>query len=314
MGECENYGVTISRFGDVDVLDVAQSLPTPEIGDNDILLEVAFAGVNPVDYKTRQGLGWGAEKFKSQFPAVLGFDMAGVVAKAGANSGFAVGERVAALSFDGGGYSRYAKVDATIVARLPENVSMQQAAALPTVGVTAYQIIKQAKLQAGQKVMLSAPAGGVGHILLQLLKQHDVEIVAICSSAKKAWVEAQGVSEVVDYTAITTFPDVQADLFIDLVGGDSGVQALAGVKAGGRVICVPSIHVPLLQEAGDARGLQVEKILATPNAADLTALLAMLSHKTLQVDIAAIFAWHDLAIAHQQLETGRTQGKLIIAL
>lgn len=307
-----NYGVTLSEFGAAEVLTFQPQLPLPEINDDQILLETHYAGINPVDYKTRLGLGWGAEKFKNQFPAVLGFDAAGVVAKAGANSGFEVGERVAVLTFDGGAYSRYFAVNADLVARVPDSVSLQQAAALPTAGVTALQLVNQANLQAGQTVLISAPAGGVGHLAVQLLKQLPVKIVAICSAAKQAYVKELGVHDCLDYTALESYPALDADIFLDLVGGEAGVKALAAVKQGGRVICVPTIHVPLLQQAGESRQLQVEKILAQPSAAALSELLAKLADHSLQIEIAETYPLTEIQQAHRQLEQGRTQGKIIL--
>ncbi|MGV6987971.1 NADP-dependent oxidoreductase [Testudinibacter sp. P80/BLE/0925] len=309
-----NYGATISAFGTADVLTLQPHLPLPEIADEQILFETHFAAINPVDYKTRMGLGWGAEKFKSQFPAILGFDAAGIVAKAGANSGFQVGERVAVLTFDGGAYSRYFAVNADLVARVPDGVALQQAAALPTAGVTALQLVKQANLQAGQTVLISAPAGGVGHLVLQLLKQLPVDIVAICSAAKQAYVEKLGVTRCLDYTALEVYPEVNADIFLDLVGGEAGIKALSAVKQGGRVICVPTIHVPLLQQAGESRHLQVEKIMAQPNAAALTELLAKLAQGALNIEIAATYPLAEIRQAHRQLEQGRTLGKIILDL
>ncbi|MGR6980457.1 NADP-dependent oxidoreductase [Testudinibacter sp. P27/CKL/0425] len=307
-----NYGVTLSEFGAAEVLTFQAQLPLPEINDDQILLETHYAGINPVDYKTRLGLGWGAEKFKSQFPAVLGFDAAGVVAKAGVNSGFQVGERVAVLTFDGGAYSRYFAVNADLVARVPDGVSLQQAAALPTAGVTALQLVNQANLQAGQTVLISAPAGGVGHLAVQLLKQLPVKIVAICSAAKQAYAQKLGAHDCLDYTALEHYPALDADIFLDLVGGEAGVKALAAVKQGGRVICVPTIHVPLLQQAGESRQLQVEKILAQPSAAALSELLAKLADHSLQIEIAETYPLTQIQQAHRQLEQGRTQGKIIL--
>ncbi|MGR3807011.1 NADP-dependent oxidoreductase [Pasteurella testudinis] len=309
-----NYGVTISEFGAPEVLTLQAHLPLPQINDNQVLIETHYAAVNPVDYKTRLGLGWGAEKFKAQFPAVLGFDAAGVIAQAGSNSGFQVGERVAVLTFDGGAYSRYFAVNADLVARVPDGVSLQQAAALPTAGVTAYQLVKQADLQAGQKVLVSAAAGGVGHLLIQLLRRLPLEIIAICSPTKQAYLQTLGVSRFLDYTALQSYSPLAADIFLDLAGGEAGVKALSAVKDGGRVICVPTIHVPLLQQAGESRGLQVEKILAQPNAADLSALLALLARQQLQIEIADSYPLSQIQAAHRTLEQGRTQGKIILDL
>ncbi|PJG84971.1 NADP-dependent oxidoreductase [Conservatibacter flavescens] len=310
----ENYGVTISAFGDEKVLQFQPHLVMPTISETQVLIENHIAGLNPVDYKTRLGLGWGAEKFKQHFPAVLGFDFAGIVVQAGRKSGFQVGERVAALSFEGGAYSRYAQVEANLLARLPENVSFEQAGALPTAGITAYQLVQQAQLQPKQTVLISAPVGGVGHLLVQLLAQQGVNIVAICSPNKAKLAHSLGAQAVLDYTNLSVFPDLQADLFIDLVGGEAGVKALRAVKQGGRVICVPTIHVPLLQEAGESRGLIVEKMLAQPNALDLSVLLELVSKQKLQVLIEKIYPIQDIQQAHHDLAKGKTVGKLLLTL
>lgn len=310
----QNYGVTISAFGEADVLQFQPQLAMPTISADQVLIENHFAGVNPVDFKTRKGLGWGAEKFKSQFPAVLGFDLAGIVVQAGAESGFNVGERVAALTFDGGAYSRYVTVNADLVARVPKAVSLQQAGAMPTVAVTALQILKQANVSAGQKIVMSAPLGGVGHLLLQLLAKENVDITVICSEAKQQQALALGANHTVDYHHPHAYPDLNADLFIDLVGGESGVAALKMVKKGGRVICIPTIHVPLLQQAGAEQQLLVEKMLAVPNRQDLETMLNDLAENRLYLKIAQVLPITDIQQAHRQLESGRTSGKFVLDL
>ncbi|OBW92156.1 quinone oxidoreductase [Gallibacterium genomosp. 3] len=309
-----NYGATISEFGEADVLVFQPELPMPAISEQQVLIENHFAGINPVDFKTRKGLGWGAEKFKSQFPAVLGFDVAGIVAKAGKNSGFQVGDRVAALTFEGGCYARYVAVNADLVTKVPESVSLTEAGAMPTAAITAYQIVKQANLQAGQHILVSAPLGGVGHLLLQLLAQHQVKISVICSPAKNQAALKLGAMQCFDYHHPEQYPDLQADLFIDLVGGDSGVAALKMVKTGGRVICIPTIHVPLLQQAGAEQHLLVEKMLAVPNRDDLATMLGYLADHRLQLQIAQVFPISQIQQAHRALESGRTQGKIVLDL
>lgn len=310
----QNYGVTISQFGEADVLTYQENLPLPTINDHQVLVEVHFAGINPIDFKTRKGLGWAAEKFKSQFPAILGFDLAGIVVQAGANSGFQVGDKVAALTFAGGAYSRYVAVDSDLVAKVPDTVTLAQAGAMPTAAVTAYQILQQANPQPKQHVLLSAPLGGVGHLLLQLLATQDITISVICSPTKNDTARKLGADQCFDYHHPEQYPDLQADIFIDLVGGESGVAALKMVKKNGRVICIPTIHVPLLQEAGAQQQLQVEKMLAVPNSADLTNMLNRLAEHSLTLQIAKIFPIQEIQSAHRLLETGRTQGKIVLAL
>ncbi|MFC0323778.1 NADP-dependent oxidoreductase [Gallibacterium melopsittaci] len=310
----QNYGATISQFGEADVLTFQEHLPLPEISPHQVLIENHFAGINPVDFKTRKGLGWGAGKFKSRFPAVLGFDVAGVVIQAGSESGSNIGDRVAALTFEGGCYARYVAVDAALVANVPEQVSLVEAGAMPTVAVTAYQILQQANLQPDQHILLSAPLGGVGHLLLQLLAKQPVKISVICSKAKSEAALALGATQWFDYHQPENYPDLQADLFIDLVGGESGVSALKMVKKGGRVICIPTIHVPLLQQAGAEQQLIVEKMLAVPNPDDLATMLGYLADNTLHLQIAKIFPIKEIQTAHRLLETGTTLGKIVLDL
>lgn len=309
-----NYGVSIAKFGGVEVLAFQTELAMPTVGEGQVLVENHFAAVNPVDFKTRMGLGWAAEKFKQHFPVILGFDFAGVVKQADPTTGLQTGDRVCALSFNGGAYSRYVVAEANLLAKIPDNISFAQAAALPTAGVTALQIIKQANLQVGQHIVLSAPLGGVGHLLLQLLKQHNVTVSVLCSTAKMAQARALGADNCFDYTDPASYPQLEADLFIDLVGGNAGVSALSMLKPQARVICVPTIYVPLLQQAGVERGLQVEKILVEPNACDLQHLLTQLSQQQIQLHIAHIFPIREIREAHQLLETGRVSGKILLDL
>ncbi|UJF23785.1 NADP-dependent oxidoreductase [Suttonella sp. R2A3] len=303
--------VTIAEFGAPSVLTFNTSASVLEISDGQVLIENHFAGVNPVDCKTRAGLGWGAKYFEPLLPAVIGFDCAGVVVES-RDDRFQTGDRVCALSFAGGTYAQHVAVDGDLLARVPESVDLREAGALPCAGTTAYQLIKQANLQGGEHVVMSAPAGGVGHLALQLLRDKNIRLTLIASAEKRALLGDPSDVDWIDYHAQDTFPALEADLLLDLVGGDAAVQALDTLKANARVICLPSIHVPLLQEAGAARGLQVEGFMVKPNADDLDALVQLLANKQLHVHIAETYPLSEASSAHTAQESGRTFGKIVL--
>lgn len=317
--------VTITQFGEADVLKYQDNLPMPTIEAGQVLVKVAYAGINPVDYKTRQGLGWGAQSIKNnQFangePAILGFDVAGTVV-ASESSDFQVGDRVAALNFAGGCYAQYAVVAADVLAKVPDAVDLEVAGGLPCVGITAKQMLDFAAIQDGDHVVMSAPAGGVGHLTLQLLMhniaENNVKVTVICSPEKyqkiAALINTDKLAGWIDYTKDEAFPNLDADILLDLVGGAAGERALSVVKQGGRVVVLPSIWAEKLKEAGADKQLDVEGFIAKPNAEDLSAVLNDIADGKLQLQIQATYPLAQTQQAHKDLEQGDSFGKLILA-
>lgn len=316
--------VTITKFGEAEVLNYQDNLPMPTIAEGEVLIKVAYAGINPVDYKTRQGLGWGAENIKNkQFandePAILGFDVAGTVA-ASNSADFKVGERVAALNFAGGCYAEYAVVAAEVLAKVPEAVDLKVAGGLPCVGTTAKQMLDFAAIQDGDHVVMSAPAGGVGHLNLQLLMhkvaENNVKLTVICSPEKyqkiSELVDTSQLAGWIDYTKDEAFPNLDADILLDLVGGDAGKRALTVVKQGGRVVVLPSIWAEKLKEAGADKQLDVQGFIAKPNAKDLSAVLNDVAEDKLKLHIQKTYPLAQTQQAHKDLEQGDSFGKLIL--
>lgn len=316
--------VTLTQFGEADVLNYQDNLPMPTIAEGEVLVKVAYAGINPVDYKTRQGLGWGAENIKNkQFandePAILGFDVAGTVA-ASNSADFKVGERVAALNFAGGCYAEYTVVAADVLAKVPEAVDLEVAGGLPCVGITAKQMLDFAAIQDGEHVVMSAPAGGVGHLTLQLLMhkvaENNVQVTVICSPEKyqkiSELVDTSKLAGWIDYTKDEAFPNLDADILLDLVGGDAGKRALAVVKQGGRVVVLPSIWAEKLKEAGADKQLDVQGFIAKPNAKDLSAVLNDIAEDKLKLHIQKTYPLAQTQQAHEDLEQGDSFGKLIL--
>ena len=316
--------VTITKFGDAEVLTYHHDRPIPELKTNEVLIKIACAGINPVDFKTRQGLGWGAEKIKTnQFahgePAVLGFDLSGEVIASESNH-FQPGDKVAALTFNGGCYSQYNAVEAELLAKVPESVDLKLAGALPCVGITAKQLIDFAEIKQGEHVVMSAPAGGVGHLALQLLMQkiadQDIKLTLICSAQKyqklEALIDTSKLEGWIDYTKEDDFPELQADLLLDLVGGEAGIKALKVVKAQSRVVVVPSIWADKLKEAGSDKNLQVKGFIAQPNANDLAVMLNKLADGDIKLQIQSEYPLAEAAAAHRELEQGDSFGKIIL--
>lgn len=315
--------ITITEFGEPQVLHYQKDVAVPKIGDNQVLVKIAYAGINPVDYKTRQGKGWGAENIKdNQFannePAILGFDMAGEVI-ASNNPEFAAGDKVAALNYQGGCYAEFNVVDADVLAKVPDSVDIKTAGALPCVGTTAYQSIKDAQIKSGEHVVMSAPAGGVGHLMVQMLANEvdnlGIKLTVICSPGKykrlEQLIDTSKLEGWIDYTKDNEFPELNADVLFDLVGGDAGVHALSVLKEDGRVVVLPSIWVDKLKSEGPD-SLDIEGFMSKPNSEDLTAVLKQLADNKLKLVIQSTYSLADTAKAHQQLETGDSFGKIVL--
>lgn len=319
----EQHAVVITKFGDPDVMSYQDNVAIPSLKDGQVLVKIAAAGVNPVDYKTRQGKGWGADniqkaKFDFDDAAILGFDLAGEVI-ASQSDRFSVGDKVAALNFDGGCYSEFAAVDDNLLAKIPENVSLTQAGALPCAGQTALQFLDFADIKPNSHVVMNAPAGGVGHILIQLLtqkaKQDDLKVTVICSPEKyqklDKLIDKNNLASWIDYTK-DDFPELNADVLLDLVGDDAGVQALTTLKSGAHVFVLPTIWAEKLKKAGTDKNLSVEGFAVTPSGDIMAQILQQLADGKIKLHIDKEFALSEVMAAHKALEQGDSFGKIVL--
>jgi len=318
------HAVQIREFGEPEVMTYQDGVAMPALKDNQVLIQVAYAGINPVDYKTRQGKGWGADAIqKNNFdkgePAILGFDVAGIVVKSNSDK-FMIGDDVAALSFDGSCYAEYVAIDADLLAKVPESVTLEQAGALPCIGQTALQFVEFANIKNAEHVVINAPAGGVGHLAIQFLLKKvasdNIKVTLICSPEKYAkldkLIDKSKLEGWIDYTKDQDFPDLQADVLMDLVGDDAGVRALSTLTSGGRVKVLPTIWVDKLKAAGSNKNLSVDGYAVKPNGEDMAKVLQDVADGTLILQIQQTYPLSEVVAAHRELEKGDTFGKIVL--
>lgn len=320
------HAVLINEFGAPEVMYYQEGVLVPKPKDNQVLVKVAYAGVNPVDYKTRQGKGWGADTIQKTYfdndqPAILGFDLAGTVAKSNSDT-FAVGDKVAALSFNGQCYAEYVAVEAELLAKVPKSITLEQAGALPCVGQTALQFVDFADIKAGEHVVMNAPAGGVGQLVIQLLMDRvikdSLKITVICSPDKydklDQLIDKNKLAGWIDYTKDDDFPDLQADVLLDLVGDNASVRALDVLKPDARVLVLPTIWVDKLKAAGSDKTLSIEGYAVKPNGQDMARILQKIAEGKLTLQIQQTYPLSQVVDAHTDLQKGDTFGKLVLAV
>lgn len=318
------HAVLIKEFGAPEVMQYQDGVAMPSLADEQVLIEVAYAGINPVDYKTRQGKGWGAEaiqnnKFDKNEPAILGFDVAGTVVDSRSDK-FAIGDQVAALSFEGSCYAEYVAVDAKLLAKVPNPVTLKQAGALPCIGQTALQFVEFADIKKGEHVVINAPAGGVGHLAIQLLMDKvdndDIKVTVICSPEKydklADLIDKDKLAGWIDYTKDAAFPDLQADVLLDLVGDEAGVRALSVLKPAARVFVLPTIWVDKLKAAGEQKQLTVTGYKAQRSGDDMARVLQLIADDKLHLKIQSVYPLSDVVAAHHELQKGDAFGKIVL--
>lgn len=306
--------ISQETLGGPDVLELVEtSRPAP--APTEVLVRVTAAGVNPVDWKVRKAGG-----FLGQPPFTLGWDVAGVVEELGYGvTRFAVGDRVFGMPRfpkEAAAYAEYVTSPSRQLARTPDRLSDVEAAALPLAGLTAWQaLVETAEVQAGQKVLVLGAAGGVGHLAVQIAKARGAYAIGTASSGKHEFLRMLGIDEAVDYTSEWVGERVRdVDVVLDLVGDDTSPGVLSLVREGGLFITAPSgAGVERLRELAGGR-VRITGILVEPDRAGLESLAALVADGALRPHVAATFPLADAARAHEQSETGRTQGKLVLTV
>ena len=312
--------ITLDRFGGRDVLKLTNQ-PLPEIGPQDILIHVKAAGVNPVDWKIREGLLQG--RLPHQFPIILGWEASGVVKKVGEKvTRFKMGDPVMSYTrkdvIQGGAYAEYVSVPEKNATKKPENLSFEEAAALPLAGLTAYQSLFDAlKLKSGETILIHAGAGGVGGFAIQLAKNTGAHIITTASSYNHEYVRSLGAEVVIDYNKENfaeiidqKFPN-GLDTVYDTYGEPVQDKSISILKKGGRfcsILEIPNADIYKNQ------GYKISYVFVSPNAVQLEELGELACKGRLKITITHIFPLEEAKRAHEQSETGHTRGKIILTL
>lgn len=311
----ENTKIVIPEFGKPEVLDfVTAEIPSPKKGE--VLIKVYFAGLNPIDVKTRAGLGWAAAQNKDNLPWTPGYDVSGKVLAIGDDcQRFSKGDTVAALigfPLMAGGYSQYVCVPEDELSLVPDAVTLEAAAALPVAAQTAAQALNMAEVKANDTVLILAGAGGVGHIAVQIAVAAQAEVYTTCSEANLDYLANLGAHAINYQFAPVSERLSDIDVLIDLVGGDVALDALKCLKDNARVVTIPTITKELICEKATMLGFSATGMLVEPNPEQLDAMLYMVSVGLLKVDVQPAISYTNVVEAHHKIDTGHTRGKIVL--
>ncbi|EIE1226656.1 NADP-dependent oxidoreductase [Vibrio vulnificus] len=311
----ENKQIVITEFGGPDVLAIRSSqMPEPKPGQ--VVIKVYFSGINPIDVKTRAGLGWAAAQNKDKLPWVPGYDISGKVISCGENAErFVIGDTVAGFvgfPLEGGGYSQYLCVEEDALSLVPGSVTLEAAAVLPLAGQTAAQALNKAQVKEGERVLILAGAGGVGHLAVQIAVAAKAEVYTTCSERNLDYMATLGAHAINYQFAPASERLSDVDVLIDLVGGDVALDALKCLKDNARVVTVPTLSAEMICEKAKLLGFEATGMLVDPDPQQLDTLLYMVGVGLLKTEIQRIYPMHEVSDAHKQIETGHTRGKVLL--
>lgn len=304
---------TQTELGGPEVLRI-EEVPRPTPGPAEVLVKVHAAGVNPTDWKHRQ-----AGRFLGQPPFTIGWDVSGVVEETGLGVAVHhVGDEVFGVlryPFGNGAYAEYVVAPARTFVRKPANLTHTEAGAVPLAAMTAWQaLVDVAQVSQGDRALIHAGAGGVGHFAVQIAKARGAQVIATASAPKHDLLRSWGADEVIDYRS-TDFTEVidEVDVVLDPIGGDYGPRSAGLLAAGGTIVslAVANIHPDLAQIAND-RGGRSEVIVVEPDWNGLTQIAELIEAGAITVHLDGVFSFEEAAAAHRAGETDGTTGKLVL--
>ncbi|MFE2140775.1 NADP-dependent oxidoreductase [Streptomyces sp. NPDC059456] len=307
-------------FGGPEVLRI-QQVPRPVPLPTEVLVRVHAAGINPVDWKTRSGSGMAG--LLGGPPFTLGWDVSGVVEEVGFGvTTLKAGDEVYGMPWfprAANAYAEYVTAPARQFALKPTTLDHVHAAAVPLAALTAWQaVVDTAHLHAGQRVLVTAAAGGVGHFAVQFARHLGAHVIATASTARHPWLRELGADETIDYTS-TRFEDVgvEVDVVIDLVGDAhdrTSTRSLKVLRPGGLLVAIPAGVSPGLAQAAEAAGMRVTPFLVEPDGAALTTIADLIDAGHVAVEVEETFPLEQAGAAHARGEAGRTRGKLVLTV
>lgn len=310
--------MTFSEAGGPDVLTLNE-IDRPVRVNAEVLIRVMAAGVNPIDAKTRAGKG--AFAGIRSFPAVLGNDFSGVVEEAPYEAyPFQPGTEVYGMGMVprmSGAYAELVSATSMSVVRKPASLSHVEAAGVPLAALTAWgMVVETAKAHEGQRMLIHAGAGGVGHFAVQFASYFGAHVIATSSQRNSSWLRDLGAAEVIDYTAAPFEAQVSdVDAVIDLIGNvhdDTATRSLATLRPGGLIVNGPTGSWPTMMQDANAAGVRATGYRVAPDGTTLAVISRLIDAGDIRVFIDRVFDLEDAAAAHEAIESGHTRGKLVL--
>ena len=310
----------INGFGGADRLEMAE-VATPEAQPDEILIRVAYAGVNPVDWKIREGMLEGL--FPHRFPLILGWDAAGTVAALGTKAaGFQVGDKVYAYCrtpiVQWGTYAEYVAMASSAVAPMPANLTFAQAAAIPLTALTSWQaLFDTGQLKAGQSVLIHAGAGGTGGMAIQLAKHSGATVFTTASAGNHQYVRSLGADHVIDYQRESFVEVIKnrspggVDLAYVTVGGDVLRNSYRVVKPGGALVTI--VEAPDVEEARRL-GIRATFVFVEPNGTQLREITRLIETGIVRPPEITEMNLEEAPRAHELSQAGHMRGKIVLKI
>ncbi|WP_335977204.1 NADP-dependent oxidoreductase [Acinetobacter calcoaceticus] len=325
----------INRYGHIDDVQVGEH-PKPSLSKDAVLVKVHAASINPLDIRVLEG------EFKAilpvKFPFILGSDFAGTVVEVGSNvTQFKTGDEVYAKIDLNGAFAEYTVVQQSSLALKPQNISMELAASLPLVALTAWQaLVEIAKVQPGQKVLIHAGSGGVGSIAIQLAKSLGAIVATTTSGKNTRWVRELGADIIIDYKTADFEQELKDyDVVLDTQGGKTLEKSLNVIKRGGRIIsisgppdqafaeavnpnrflkCViPLLSWPIRHKA-KKRGITYSFLFMQPNGQQLSKITELVEAGKIKPIVDQTYDFAQIKEAFQYVNTGRSKGKIVLKI
>ncbi|MFI5953725.1 NADP-dependent oxidoreductase [Cryptosporangium sp. NPDC051539] len=306
--------ITQQELGGPEVLTVADA-PAPRPLPTEVLVRVRAIGLNPLEARLRAG----EFPLLGKPPFVLGWDISGVVDEAPQTWRFRPGDEVFGMPLFprvAGGYAELVSAPALHLVRKPAGLSHVEAAALPIVGLTAWQgLVDLAGVTEGDRVLIHGGGGGVGHVAIQIAKALGAHVITTAGESKRTFVEGLGADEVIDYTAVD-FAEVvrDVDVVLDTIGGHTVERSLGVLRPGGHLVTAVAEDDPALAATFEAAGMRFSGVAVDPDPVALRGLVDLVERGELRVHVQETFPFERVADAHRLLDAGHLRGKLVLTV
>lgn len=310
--------VILKAFGGVENI-ILSDVPVPNISDFEVLVQVKAIGINPVDIKTRLGKGL-ASALREFNPIILGWDISGVVVETGKSvTLFKRGDEVfGMINFPGHGqaYAEYVSSPEMHLAVKPSNISHEEAAAASLAALTAWQILKEkVKIKSGDKVLIHAAAGGVGHYAVQMASYLGANVTGTASGENRDFILGLGASTHIDYEKQPFEEGLRnIDFVLDTIGGDYIGRSLKVLNPGGAIVSISSGTSENVEEIARAQGMNGSTFRVKSNGGNMNEISSLLMRGIIKSYVSETFPFSDIQSAHLQIETRKTRGKIVIKL